>query len=56
MIHVDPQNLAEQIVDILRSIARVVSCSAITHPDVEKPIGTEFDHSAVVVCKRLRDG
>ena len=54
-IHVDAQDLAEQLVDVLRTVAGIVAGAAIAHPDVEEPVGAERQHAAVVVGERLRD-
>ncbi len=55
MVDVDAQDLSEQLVDVLRAIAGIVGRSAIAHADVEHAVGTEADHSAVVIGERLRD-
>src|SRR5207248_2052254 len=46
---------SEEFVRILRAILRIISGSAIAHSNIEKPIGSEFDHSPVVICVWLRN-
>src|SRR5262249_33863173 len=41
---------------ILRSIAGVVSGTAVAFCNIEKPVSSKLDHSSVVVRERLRDG
>ena len=54
-VDVDPEDLSEQVVDVLRSIAGVVAGAAVAHADVEEPVGAELHHAAVVVREGLRD-
>ena len=61
LVDVDPQELAEQILaprlrlHPLREALRIVRAAAIPHADVEKPVRTELELSAVVVVERLVD-
>jgi hypothetical protein len=55
VVHVEAQDLAEQLQLVLRAIARIVARTAVAHADVEKPVGTEPQRTAVVVLERLRD-
>jgi hypothetical protein len=55
MVDVNPKDLAEKLIDILRSIPGIIPRSSITHIDVKITVGPELDHPAVVVCKRLGD-
>ena len=54
-IHVDAENLAEQLVDVLRAVAGIVARAAVAHPDVEEAVRAELHHAAVVVREGLRD-
>ena len=54
-IHVDAQDLAEQLADVLSTVARIVARAAVTHSDVEESIRPERQHAAIVVGERLRD-
>ena len=49
MIDVDAQDLAEQHVDVLRVVRRVVARAAVADADVEIAVGAEREHAAVVV-------
>ena len=54
-VHVDSQHLAEKLRRVLRARLRVVSGSAVAHPDIEVTVRTEREIAAVVIRKRLRD-
>ena len=54
-VDVDPEHLAQQVVDVLGAVVGVVGRAAVAHADVEKPVGAKRDHAAVVVGKRLCD-
>ena len=55
---VDPQDLPEQHIDVLRVVRRIVGRAAVAHADVEIIVPTtKRQHSAVVVrIRRMRDG
>src|SRR5207248_2273505 len=55
-IHIDAKHLAEKLAQVLRAILGIVAGAAVAHADVQITVGTEGDHSAVVVLIRLRDG
>src|SRR6266567_153825 len=55
VIHVDPQQLAEQRVGVLRTVLRIAPRAPVAHPDVQHPVGPEQHEPAVVVCIRLRN-
>ena len=57
MVDVDPQDLAEQHVDVLRIVRRIVRRSAVADADVEIAVGPERQHAAVVIGgRRMRNG
>src|SRR5262245_42907272 len=56
MVHIDTQDLAEELLRVLRSVVGVVGRATIAQTNIEKTIWTKFDHPAVVIGKRLRDG
>src|SRR4051794_36707404 len=47
--HVDAQQLAQQLIAVLRPIGRVTSSATIAKTDIEKAIGSESNHAAVVI-------
>ncbi len=56
VVDVDAQHLAEQLVRILRAVARIVAAAAVARADVEQAVRAEAQRAAVVVFERLRDG
>src|SRR5262249_54733151 len=55
-VHVYAEDFPQQFIGILGAVARVVCGTAITHADVEKSVGAELDHAAVVIGEGLSDG
>ena len=55
MVDVDPQELAEERLEALGTVARVAGAAAVARPDVEVAVGAEGEHPAVVVRERLAD-
>jgi len=53
MIHIDAQDLAKELRRILRVIQDVACAAAVADSDIEKSVGTEADHPAVVVVGRI---
>src|SRR4051794_31542253 len=49
MIDVDAQDFSEQHIDVLRIVRRIVAGSAVADPDVQVAVGTECQHSPVVI-------
>src|SRR5262249_27931712 len=54
-VDVDPEQLAEQRVEVLRSVLRVSLGAAVAHADVESAVRAEGQLAAVVVRVRLGD-
>src|SRR5207244_10891018 len=52
-VHVDPQDLAEQRLEVLSVALRIALAAAIAQADVEKTVGPESELAAIVVVKRL---
>src|SRR5262249_5998582 len=52
---VDAQHLPEQLRRILRAVAGVAPCAAVTEADVQVTIRSEHEIAAIVIRKRLRD-
>jgi hypothetical protein len=54
---VDPEDVAEELVERLREEARLVHLAGVAVPDrhVQVPVRTELEHAAVVVRERLGD-
>src|SRR3989442_992055 len=55
VIHVDPQQLAEQRVGVLCTVLRIAARAAVAHADVEHPVQHEEEKPAVVVAVWLND-
>jgi hypothetical protein len=56
MIHVDAQDLAEQLIDVLRVVRRVVAGASVADADVQIAVDAEGQHAAVVIrVRRMRD-
>ena len=56
MIHVDAQNLAVQIIEILCAIVGVAVRAAVAHGNIKKSVRAELDHAGLMHGRRLRDG
>jgi hypothetical protein len=52
-VDVDAQDLAEQLVEVLRPVVRIVTRSPVAEADVEIAVGAEHHVAAVVVGERL---
>src|SRR5207248_8601954 len=54
-VHVDPQDLAEQRLQVLSVALRIALAAAVAQADVEKTVGPESELAAIVVVERLVD-
>ena len=52
-VHVDPQDLAEQRLQVLSVALRIALAAAVAQADVEEPVGPESELAAIVVVERL---
>ena len=51
---VEPQDVAEQVVDVLPGLERIAAAAAVAERRVEVAVGTEFDPAALVVGQAVR--
>src|SRR5262249_44062792 len=54
-IDVDPEQVAEQRIRILRVVEWITRRSAVAHPDIEVAVRAKYQVSTVVVRERLHD-